>query len=94
MTARYLALTILDLAWIGMAMLSGLGVGWALLGHALLTGLTYHAWLRSDPRPPSLLTTSAPSNGEVRADKARRSLPTPGRFGHPQLLIGRDIRRS
>ena len=49
MTARYLALTILDLAWIGMAMLSGLGVGWALLGHALLTGLTYHAWLRSDP---------------------------------------------
>lgn len=49
MTARYVALAILDLAWIGAAMLLGFGVGAALFGHALLTALTYDLWLRGDP---------------------------------------------
>lgn len=49
MTARYVALAILDLAWIGAAMLFGMGAGAALFGHALLCALTYDLWLRSDP---------------------------------------------
>lgn len=49
MTARYSALAILDIGWIGLSLQGGLGVAAALLGHAALALLTCAIWLRSDP---------------------------------------------
>ena len=96
MTARLLALAILDVALWSLCVIGAIAPGWALAGHGVSTALGYAVWLRGRASPrfaAAVLGVLGPPGILVTLPFARRDVATPSRtddevFGPARSRVG------
>ncbi len=96
MTARLTALAILDIAWWCVCTFGGVAAGWALAGHAALSGFGFATWLRGEHHlsfAAAVVGVFGPLGILATLPFARRSRPSALRsdeamFGPPARRIG------